>query len=91
MPPVRSAPSVPTVRLTGRAARFLRLLQELGHLDDEQITEVILSLRVPQNARGQVWADVDVVRSAAALILFDRADGAPLPTVLMDDWPLLFS
>lgn len=84
-------PTVPTVRLTGRAARFLRLLQDLGHLDDGQVTDVLLSLRANPGTRAQVWADVDAVRSAAALILFHREDGGAIPPILAEDWPLLFS
>ncbi len=32
------------VRLTGRAVAFLKLLQDFGHLDEEQIQEVHITL-----------------------------------------------
>ncbi|HMV70328.1 MAG TPA: hypothetical protein PKA64_26035 [Myxococcota bacterium] len=84
-------PSTPVVRLTGRALRFLRLMQDLGHLDDQLVSDVLLDLYPPRGARGPVWADVDVVRSAVAARLFQRSEGAKMPPNLVEDWPLLFS
>jgi hypothetical protein len=80
-------PSV--VRLTGRAARYLQILQDFGHLDDEQVARVVLA--VPgATGRRLPLADLPDVRRAAASLLFDRSQGE-LDGVLAEDWPLLFS
>lgn len=76
------------VRLSGPAARFLQVLQDFGHLDDDQAARVVLSL-VP-NRKGEAVAGVDAVRRAAAVQLFERSGGDP-DGLLADDWPLLFS
>jgi hypothetical protein len=85
------AQRVPRVRLTGRAVRFLDMMQDLGHLDEEAKSQVLLSVRSTQQSRGATWVDVDTVRSATAMVLFHRLDGEPIAGVLGEDWPLVFS
>jgi hypothetical protein len=85
------APRVPRVRLTGRAARFLQMMQDLGHLDEESKSQVLLSVRVANPSRAPAWVDVDTVRSATAMILFHRLEGEEVSGILSEDWPLVFS
>jgi hypothetical protein len=82
---------VPRVRLTGRASRYLQILVDLGHLDDEAFGQVVLSLHVANPQRGPAIADVDAIRSAAAWVLAERAGDDGPEGVLQEDWALLFS
>lgn len=83
--------NVPQVRLTGRASRFVFMLRDFGHLDDEGVDRLLLGaadLRGP-GAVGPL--DLPEVRRAAAMLLFTELDGAPPPALLQADWPILFS
>ncbi|MEM6926515.1 MAG: hypothetical protein AAF602_06290 [Myxococcota bacterium] len=77
--------------LTGRAARWLHLLQDLGHIDIATADELIMAAsdlhRELRHEGNRV--DLDTVRQAAAMLLF-TSDSEP-STMLNDDWPLLFS
>lgn len=82
--------SVPVVRLTGRASRFVFMLRDFGHLDDEGVDRLLLGaadLRVP-GAVGPV--DLPEVRRAAAMMLFPEGEQPP-SALLQADWPILFS
>ena len=85
------ASRVPRIRLTGRAHRFLQMLQDLGHLDEESRSQVLLSVRGTNPARGPAWVDVDTLRSAAAMVLFHELDGDAIEGILAEDWPIVFS
>ncbi len=77
--------------LTGRAARWLHLLQDLGHVDLATADELIMAasdLHRELHHEGN-RVDLDTVRQAAAMLLF-TSDAEPT-TMLDDDWPLLFS
>ncbi len=76
------------LRLTGSAARYLQVLQDFGHLDDEQVARVVMA--ITPRGRGPQLAEVSDVRRAAAVHLFDRTSGE-LDGLLAEDWPLLFS
>jgi len=93
---------IPQIRLTGRAARFVELLGEYGHLDAEAINRVLLGAAELKTDGADVPVDVDIVRKAAAMLLFPGLDSpvtalpaslelAVGPTALAEDWPLLFS
>lgn len=82
---------VSRIRLTGRAMRFINLVAELGHLDEEAISRVVLSLEPPPGSKGTVIADIDVIRPAVAWTLAERLEGAPADSALAEDWALLFS
>lgn len=82
--------SIPVVQLTGRASRFVFMLRDFGHLDDEGVNQLLLGaadLRGP-GAVGPV--DLPEVRRAAAMLLFTEDEGPPSP-LLQADWPILFS
>lgn len=83
--------TIPQIRLTGRAARFLNILVELGHLDDDGVNQVVLSLHAPAHSSGPALADYATVRAAAAWVLAERLGDAPVEGALAEDWNLLFS
>lgn len=80
---------VHVVRLSGKASRFLQLLQDFGHLDDDSAAQVMLGVGDPMG-RGRRSVDLPEVRRAAAAMLFSRGEG-DLDALLAEDWPLLFS
>ena len=84
--PVRDFPAV---RISGRAVRFLELLQEYGHLDNEGLNRVLLGAGEVDGAPLAGRVDVAEARRAAAMVLFHAAD--PDNGALAEDWPLLFS
>ena len=77
--------------LTGRAARWLHLLQDLGHIDLSTADELVMAASDLHRelAHEGNRIDLDTVRQAAAMLLFTN-DSEPT-TMLDDDWPLLFS
>lgn len=74
-------------RLTGRALRFIQLLQDYGHLDEAQADDLLVALAaVP----GGV-IDLPAVRRVAAAWLFEaHPEGQDGADVLAEDWALLF-
>lgn len=80
---------IPQIRLTGRAARFVELLGEYGHLDTEALNRVLLGAAELDPSGGAEPVDVDVVRRAAAMVLFPSLEVGD--AALVEDWPLLFS
>jgi hypothetical protein len=82
-------------RLTGRAAKFLQMLQDFGHLDEESGHEVFMAIADHGASRREMIVDLPVVRRIAAAVLFGDAFEAASerldPTLLAEDWPLLFS
>jgi hypothetical protein len=83
--------NVTQVKLTGRASRFLQIIEDLGHLDGEGVHEVMLALDSSPDVTGAVLADLDSVKQAAASVLFMRAGELGIDGILAEDWPLLFS
>lgn len=79
--------SVQRVQLTGRAARFVQLLIELGHADHDTANQILVG--IGEFAQGPV-ADLDDVRRAAAVLLFPT-DELGYDGLLAEDWALLFS
>ena len=78
------------VRLTGRAARWIDLLREFGHFDDESVEELLIALADLEGTSKGVKVDVGPMRRLAAEVLFDFVE-EPDRTVMREDWPLLFS
>lgn len=76
-------------RLEPRAARYLQLLVEFGHLESREIEQVVL-------AACEGWHSTEPVplrsvqRVAAAMLVSEDhpADGSS--DILSADWPLLF-
>lgn len=79
------------IRLTGRAAQYLRLVQDLGHLDEEGVARLLLSIGARFESDAGVVLERDDLRRAIALALFERSDGTFAGSLLNEDWPLLFS
>jgi len=77
-----------SVVLTGRASRFLRVLQELGHLDDEGWAQVVLA--AAREAGDDRRVGPELIRRHAARLLFERTGGQESPP-LDRDWRVLFS
>lgn len=80
----------PLSRLSGRAARFVQMLRDFGHLDDEGVNRLVLGAAdlLGPGANGEVG--LAEVRRAAAMMLFPEGpeDNGP---ILEADWPILFS
>jgi hypothetical protein len=93
------------VSLTGRAARWLQLVQDLGHLDAEMTDHLLLFAaemaanaptdpeRAVEGAReGEVWVDLPELRRAAAIVLANgKGEEEVIPQHLLEDWFALFS
>ena len=79
------------VRVTGRAAKFVALLQEYGHLDDEGAEDVLVDVAEFLGTPKGRKVDLADVRRFAASALFDTEGGDAGPAALSEDWPLLFS
>ena len=81
---------VPVMQLTGRAAHFVGLLREFGHLDEETIHGVVIQASEFVAEAGGDKVDIDVIRRICALTLFGIHGGVS-EGVLVQDWPMLFS
>ena len=76
-------------RLTGRAARFVHLLQDYGHLDEAQTDELLIA--IAEEAGDVEVLDLPIVRRVAASWLFEaHPEGEDGVDVLAEDWPFLF-
>lgn len=77
--------------LSGRAARWLNLLQDLGHIDLSTADELIMAASdLHRELRYEgTRVGLETIRQAAAMFLF--ATESHPATMLDDDWPLLFS
>lgn len=73
------------IRLTGRAWRYLTMLEDLGHLEPEVIDDLLVALSDKGSSRRTVVLDVPSARRAAAIEMFDEN------RVTTEDWNLLFS
>ena len=80
----------PRIRLTGRATRFLALLQDFGHISERQLDELFVALVETYGREREALVDLPAVRRVAAVILFNGSPEAE-SEVLAEDWPLLFS
>lgn len=79
------------IRLSGKAAHFLQLLQDFGHLDDTTGTRAIMALAEDPTVARDGRAGLLDVRRAAAQVLFLRDAESEPDAVLAADWPVLFS
>jgi hypothetical protein len=83
---------VTVVRLTGRAARWVQLVQDFGHLDQDGVDRLLIAV-ADLHAEGMGTdglIDLPAVRRAAAILLAHPPDDGELPLILEEDWPLLF-
>lgn len=81
-----------TVRLTGRAARWVQLLLDFGHVDPDGADRLLVAVAELHAEEGDAesLADLPLVKRAAAMLFAPDGD-EPLPGILEEDWPLLFS
>jgi hypothetical protein len=73
--------------------RWVHLLQDFGHLDQEGIDRLLITaadLHADLGGSSEGWVDLPLVRRAAALVLTADEDESALPLILEEDWPLLF-
>lgn len=83
-----------SVRLTGRAARWVHLLHDFGHLDTEGLDRLLIGvadLHAELGGENGAWVDLPLVRRAAAMQLMTAQEQSPMSMILEEDWPLLFS
>ncbi len=80
--------TVPVARVSGRAARFVHMLRDFGHLDAEGADRLLLGAMDMLGPGGVV--ELRDVRRAAAMMLFSDP-GEPGSPHLAADWPILFS
>ena len=84
-----------SVRLTGRAARWIRLVHDFGHLDQDGVDRLLIAvadLHAEQGGDPDGLVDLPSVRRAAAVMLTGPThDDGQLPLILEEDWALLFS
>jgi len=71
------------------------LLQDFGHMDEEQLQDLYITLADIAGAPNEVAADLPLVRRVAAAMLFEDGNMEALKEiesgVLAEDWPFLFS
>ena len=82
-----------SVRLTGRAARWVQLLQDFGHVDHDgadRLLVAVAELHAELGGADGAVVDLPLVKRAAAMLFAPQAD-EPMPLILEEDWPLLFS
>ena len=77
------------LKITGRAARFIQLLRDFGHLDEEGANQLLVGLGDVVGEHSPV-VDLHSVRRVASMVLFNNEQG-PQQDVLAEDWPFLFS
>jgi hypothetical protein len=82
--------NIQKTRLTGDAFRYLLLLKDFGHLDDEALSQVVLGFSPHAALSEQPELDRDSVRRAAAMLLFNGSHSQD-PALLDADWPYVFS
>ena len=77
------------IRLTGRSARFLQMLQDFGHLDAPGCDTVVMALS-EQYGTPETPAVVDLlqVRAIVATLLVDMPRSDDM--ALSEDWGPLF-
>jgi hypothetical protein len=84
-------PRAQQVRLTGRAARYLKILQEFGHFDQQGLDDLLLAAAEMYGGTKPVLIDVPEVRRLAASWLTEAELPSDRQAMLDEDWPLLFS
>jgi len=82
--------AIPTVRVSGRSAYFIRLLVDFGHLTPQNESELLARSIERAMKRGLASVSLELVREVASELLFEtqpRQAGG----ILAEDWPLLFT
>jgi hypothetical protein len=77
--------------VTGPAARYAQLLVDFGHLEEEDLSRLLLAVG-EVTAEGKDVIDLAALRRVAAMWLYPQGNAPDeLPGLLFEDWPLLFS
>lgn len=83
------------IRLTGRAQRFLHLLQDFGHIDEHDVEDILVNLADLARPPHETTVDLADVRRAAAELMFGDGDEESVEEIekgiLAEDWPFMFS
>jgi hypothetical protein len=82
---------VPQVRLTGRAARFVFLLRDFGHIDESGVDRLMLGASDLRDVDAVGPLTLQDVRRAAAVMVFSEQEEQMGKGLLAADWPILFS
>ena len=78
-------------RITGRAARWLELVKDYGHLDDEALDALLVAIADDFGEVDEALVDLPAIRRIAAEVLFERSpEGEDGDDVVAEDWALLF-
>lgn len=77
-------------RIEPRAARYLELLVEFGHLDARAVEEILLDASDTYAGSGKPIPLAAVQRHAAMVLVNERAPVPGGEDILSQDWPLLF-
>lgn len=83
-----------SIKLTGKAARWLQLLEDFGHLTPEDTDRLLVGAAelAPDSSDASLSrpsvVDEQLIRRAAAIMLFGQVTEEGL---LDEDWPLLFT
>ncbi len=81
-------------KLTGRAARWIQLVEDFGHVGSEDVDRLLVGVSelAPDAAEATLEhparVDERLLRRAAAIMLFGNTIDSP---ALEEDWDLLFS
>jgi hypothetical protein len=81
--------NVRRIKISGAAARYIKLLQDYGHLDAEGVNRLMLGLSELCDPDSDAPVSVATARRAAALMLFPEREGEP-SVILQEDWTILF-
>ena len=66
------------------------MLHDFGHVDEDGVDRLLLGIgELPEVVPGAP-VDIDLARRAAAMLLFPGEE-AGASSMLVEDWPLLFS
>lgn len=76
-------------RVEPRAARYLELLVEFGHLEQREVEQVLLSAAESWSGAGPVPLQT-VQRVASSMLVGEDTPEDGGSDILSTDWPLLF-
>ncbi len=85
-----STPAPQIARIEPRAARYLELLVEFGHLDDRMAREVLFEATEMYGGLGKPVPVSAIQRLAAVRLLSWDGPSPGGSDMLSTDWPLLF-
>jgi hypothetical protein len=83
-----------SIKLTGKAARWLQMLEDFGHLAPDEVDRLLVGVAElhadasESTTSTPAVVDAPMIRRAAAIMLFGHAEEGK---ALEEDWPLLFT